>query len=97
MFKTLDPLLNSELRLAVMSLLMGLELADFTFLKEKTKSSSGNLSIQLQKLKKAGYIEIKKTFKGNYPLTTCKITATGIQAFENYVDAIKSYIHLKEK
>lgn len=97
MFKPLDPLLNSELRLAIISLLIGIEKADFKFLKENTHASAGNLSVQLQKLKEADYIQIKKTFKGNYPLTTCKITPCGIEAFEKYVEAIKSYIKIEPK
>jgi len=96
MFKPLDLLLNSELRLAVMSLLISLKQADFGFLKEKTGSTSGNLSVQLQKLSAAEYITIEKSFKGNYPLTTCKITEKGITAFANYVDAIKTYIENDE-
>ncbi|TVQ76091.1 MAG: transcriptional regulator [Flavobacteriales bacterium] len=94
MFKPLDPLLKSELRLAVMSLLIGLEQADFKYLKDSTKATSGNLSVQLQKLNDAGYIEIKKTFKGNYPHTRCTITKKGIDAFEKHVEALKSYINL---
>jgi DNA-binding transcriptional ArsR family regulator len=97
MFKPLDPLLNSELRLAIVSILIGLESADFKFLKENTNASAGNLSIQLQKLNEAKYIKIKKSFKGNYPLTTCKITPGGINAFEKYVEAIESYINVKSK
>jgi NADH:ubiquinone oxidoreductase subunit E len=97
MFKPLDPLLNSELRLAIISLLIGIEKADFKFLKENTHASAGNLSVQLQKLKEADYIQIKKTFKGNYPLTTCKITPCGVNAFEKYVNAIHSYINVKHK
>ena len=92
MFKPLNPLLNSELRLAVMSLLISLDQADFSYLKDKSGASSGNLSIQLQKLKDAEYITIAKSFKDNYPLTTCKITETGIKAFEEYVDALKTYL-----
>jgi DNA-binding HxlR family transcriptional regulator len=92
MFKPLDPLLNSELRLAVMSLLVGLEKADFTYLKTTIGATSGNLSVQLQKLSDAGYIEVKKTFKGNYPNTSCKITKKGVDAFEKHIDALKSYI-----
>jgi len=95
MFKPLDPLLNSELRLAVMSLLIALKEAEFGLLKEKTGATAGNLSIQLQKLKDAGYLEIVKSFKGNYPLTTCRITEKGIGAFEAYVEAIKAYLHVK--
>lgn len=95
MFKQLDPLLNSELRLAVMSILIGLQEADFSFLKEKTGATAGNLSVQIQKLSDAGYIEIRKSFKGKYPLTSCTITKQGIQAFDNYVEALQSYIHFK--
>ena len=93
MFNNLDPLLHSQLRLAVMSLLISTESAEFTFLKEKTKSTAGNLSVQLDKLSEAGYISIKKSFRGKKPLTTCKITKKGISAFENYVDVLKQYIN----
>jgi DNA-binding MarR family transcriptional regulator len=92
MFKDLDPLLHSQLRLAVMSLLISIETAEFTFLKEKTNSTAGNLSVQLDKLSDAGYISIEKSFKGKKPLTTCKITPKGIKAFEEYIKALKSYI-----
>jgi DNA-binding MarR family transcriptional regulator len=93
MFKDLDPLLHSQLRLAVMSLLMSVESAEFTFLKEKTKSTAGNLSVQLDKLSEAGYINIEKSFKGKKPLTTCKVTKKGIKAFEDYVNTLKQYIN----
>jgi hypothetical protein len=93
MFKDLDPLLHSQLRLAIVSLLVSVKKAEFTFLKEKTNATAGNLSVQLQKLKDADYIEIEKTFKDNYPQTTCKITKTGIKAFEDYVKALKQYIN----
>ncbi len=92
MFKDLDPLLHSQLRLAVMSLLLSLESADFTFIKEKTKSTAGNLSVQLDKLSEAGYIKIEKSFAGKKPLTTCRITKKGINAFEDYVNTLKEYI-----
>lgn len=92
MLKDLDPLLHSQLRLGVMSLLLGLDSADFTFLKEKTNSTAGNLSVQLDKLSEAGYIHIEKTFNRKKPLTTCKITKKGIKAFEEYVNSLKSYI-----
>ena len=93
MFKDLDPLLHSQLRLSIMSLLISLESAEFSWLLERTKASKGNLSIQLNKLKEAGYISITKSFRNNYPLTTCKITPKGIQAFENYVEALSGYIN----
>jgi DNA-binding MarR family transcriptional regulator len=92
MFKDLDPLLHSQLRLAVMSLLISVESAEFTFLKEKTNSTAGNLSVQLDKLSEAEYILIEKSFKGKKPLTTCRVTKKGIKAFEDYVNSLKSYI-----
>lgn len=92
MFKDLDPILHSQLRLAVMSLLISVKEAEFTFLKEKTGASAGNLSVQIQKLKEAGYIDIAKKFKDNYPQTTCKITSTGVNAFSKYVESLKSYL-----
>lgn len=95
MFKPLDPLLNSELRLAVMSLLIALKQAEFGLLKEKTGATAGNLSVQLQKLQDAGYLEITKSFKGKYPLTTCTLTSKGLEAFESYVAAIRDYLHPK--
>ena len=90
--KELDPLLHSQLRLGVMSLLMSLTSAEFTFLKEKTNSTAGNLSVQLDKLSEAGYISIEKTFKGKKQLTTCRITKQGLKAFEDYVNSLKQYI-----
>lgn len=91
-FKELDPILHSQLRLGVMSLLISVKEAEFTFLKEKTNSTAGNLSVQLNKLKEAGYIDITKQFKDNYPQTLCKITKKGIEAFEQYVNALQSYM-----
>lgn len=95
MFKDLDPILHSQLRLAVMSLLIGVKEAEFTFIREKTNSTAGNLSVQINKLKDAGYIDIEKKFKDNYPLTTCKITKQGINAFEEYVNNLKAYLDVK--
>jgi DNA-binding transcriptional ArsR family regulator len=92
MFKELDPILHSQLRLAVMSLLISVKEADFTFIREKTNATAGNLSVQVQKLKDAGYIEVNKQFKDNYPLTTCKVIPKGIEAFENYVKDLQEYL-----
>jgi DNA-binding transcriptional ArsR family regulator len=92
MFKDLDPILHSQLRLAVMSLLISVKEAEFTFIREKTDSSAGNLSVQIQKLKDAGYIDVTKQFKDNYPQTICKITKAGIKAFEVYVINLQSYL-----
>ena len=84
--------MHSQLRLAVVSLLIGLKEAEFTFIKEKTNATAGNLSVQINKLKEAGYIEVIKQFKDNYPQTICKITPTGIKAFEEYVNNLQSYL-----
>ena len=92
MFKDLDPILHSQLRLAVMSLLISVKEAEFTFLKEKTNATAGNLSVQIQKLKEAGYIDVLKQFKDNYPQTICRITTRGIHAFEKYVENLKTYL-----
>lgn len=92
MFKDLDPILHSQLRLAVMSLLISVKEAEFTFIREKTNASAGNLSVQIQKLKDAGYIEVTKQFNNNYPQTICKITIAGIKSFEEYVLNLQSYL-----
>lgn len=92
MFNDLDPILHSQLRLAIVSLLISVKEAEFVFLKGKTNSTAGNLSVQIQKLKEAGYIDVIKQFKDNYPLTVCKITPGGIKAFEVYVKNLQSYL-----
>lgn len=96
MFKELDPILHSQLRLAVVSLLISVKEAEFTFLKEKTNSTAGNLSVQINKLKEVGYIDVAKQFKDNYPQTTCKITPKGIDAFQEYVKNLQSYLTIKK-
>lgn len=96
MLKPLDPLLHSELRLAVMSLLVGVEEADFVFLKEETGASAGNLSVQIDKLSTAGYIEVEKKFVGKRPQTLCRITPTGVKAMEEYVETLKTYLKLEK-
>lgn len=93
MFKSLDPLLHSQLRLAVMSILISVESADFVYLKAKTSATAGNLSVQIDKLEKAAYITVVKSFKGKRPLTTCQITPQGVKAFEEYVNHLKTYIN----
>lgn len=95
MFKELDPLLHSQLRLSVVSLLMSVKEAEFSFIKEKTGATAGNLSVQIGKLSDAGYIEVQKSFRDNYPLTTCRITPKGVDAFDQYVQALKEYIQPK--
>ena len=92
MFPKLDPLLHSELRLAVMSILAGVDGAEFSYIKQQTGATSGNLSVQIDKLSAARYISVEKGFKGKVPCTTCKITKTGLDAFENYVNSLKEYL-----
>ncbi|MCU0421681.1 MAG: transcriptional regulator [Bacteroidia bacterium] len=94
MYKELNPLLHSQLRLAIISLLASVSEAEFNYIKEKTKATSGNISVQLDKLKSAGYITVQKSFRDNYPLTTCKITIKGRAAFEQYVQDLKTYLNL---
>ncbi|MFT3884300.1 MAG: transcriptional regulator [Flavobacteriales bacterium] len=91
-FAPLDPVLHNQLRLAVVSLLVSVEGADFNFLLERTGATRGNLSVQLTKLKEAGYIDVTKSFKDNYPNTLCVLNAKGLKAFEAYVAAIKGYL-----
>jgi len=92
MFKELDPLLHSQLRLSIVSLLLSVEEADFVFIREKTGATAGNLSVQIDKLNEAGYIEVNKFIEGKRPRTVCKITKKGIDAFDNYVKALQDYI-----
>ncbi len=92
--KELNPLLHSQLRLAIMSILMNVEEADFVYLKEKTEATSGNISVQLDKLASAEYIVVNKSFIGKKPRTTCRITDIGKEAFEEYINALRSYLHL---
>jgi len=96
-FKDLDPILHSQLRLAVVSLLISVKEAEFTFIREKTNATAGNLSVQVNKLKEAGYIEVVKQFKDNYPQTICKITAAGVTAFEQYVKNLQSYLGVENR
>lgn len=90
--RDLNPLLHSQLRLAVMSVLMNVDEADFVYLKEKTESTAGNLSVQLDKLSNAGYITVTKGFVGKKTRTVCRVTDLGRKAFEEYVEAIKTYL-----
>lgn len=93
MFASLDPLLHSELRLAVMSILISVEEADFVYLREKTGATSGNLSVQIDKLNEAGYIDVERGFAGKRTRTVCRITQKGIHAFQQYVEALQSYLN----
>jgi DNA-binding MarR family transcriptional regulator len=78
-----------------MSLLISVKEAEFTFIREKTNATAGNLSVQINKLKDAGYIDVTKQFNNNYPQTICRITPEGIKAFEVYVKNLQEYLHKK--
>jgi len=93
MFKDLDPILHSQLRLSIVSILMTVDEANFTFIKDTTKAAAGNISIQIKKLQEVGYVQVRKTFKNNYPNTTVSITNKGIKAFEDYVNNLNKYIN----
>jgi DNA-binding MarR family transcriptional regulator len=94
MFKELNPILHSELRLGIMSILLSVEEADFVFIREETGATAGNISVQIEKLSEAGYIEVKKGFVGKRTRTVCKITEKGVDSFEEYVEALKSYLDI---
>lgn len=93
MFASLDPLLHSELRLAVISILISVEEADFVYLREKTGATAGNLSVQIDKLNEAGYIDVERGFSGKRTRTVCRITQKGMDAFQKYVEALQSYLN----
>jgi DNA-binding MarR family transcriptional regulator len=93
MYNDLDPLIHSQLRLAIISMLVASEKVEFTHIQEETKAAAGNISIQIKKLEDAGYIKVEKSFKNNYPKTMLSITGKGIAAFETYVNTLKKYIN----
>ena len=92
-FKELDPLLHSQLRLAVISVLISVDSADFNYLREKTGATAGNLSVQITRLKEGGCIEVSKSFGESYPRTMCSITPEGRRRFEAYVEALRDYLN----
>ena len=96
-YKELNPILHSQLRLAVMSYLVANGDTDFKTLQNETGATPGNLSVQLRKLEEAGYVKIEKTFKDNYQHTIVRLTREGLDAFEEYVDTLQQYISIKPK
>lgn len=97
LFRDLNPVLHSQLRLAIISFLMREQEAEFTELRDKTGASAGNLSVQINKLREAGYIDVIKNFKDNYPNTICRITSSGTKAFDQYVKSLQSYLAVSNK
>ena len=92
----LDPVIHSRIRLAVLSILISVKEADFSYLKKTIGTTDGNLSIHLSKLEKADLVTIKKSFKGKKPLTTCAITMKGKDAFSKYLKALEDIISLQK-
>ena len=96
MFKDLDPLLHQQLRLQIITLLMDVETAEFNYLLKETGATRGNLSVQIKKLQEANYLTVTKSFRDNYPLTTCAATKQGREAFAAYVEALESYFNKRK-
>lgn len=96
MYSDLDPLLHSQLRLAIISMLVASDKVEFTQIQSETKAAAGNISIQIKKLEDAGYIKVEKSFKNNYPNTMLSITDKGVKAFESYVNSLKKYLNPKK-
>lgn len=94
MLKELNPIIHSQLRLSIMTLLVSVEEADFNYLKEQTNATSGNISVQLDKLSSAGYITVTKEFVGKRTRTSCRLTEEGKLAMEEYINTLKSYLNL---
>jgi len=89
----LDPVIHSQVRLSILSILAAVKEADFNTLKKMTGTTDGNLSTHLSKLEEAGYVKVKKSFKGKKPLTSCSITAKGKEAFSEYLKDLEKIIH----
>ncbi len=96
MYTDLDPLLHSQLRLAIISMLVASDKVEFTHIQNETKAAAGNISLQIKKLEEAGYINVEKTFRNNYPKTMLSITDIGIKAFDTYVSNLNKYINPKK-
>lgn len=88
----LDRLIHEPARLLIVTILSTIESADFLFLQRETELTKGNLSAHLSKLEEAGYVNIEKKFKGKLPLTVCKLTEVGQQAFDGYRQQMQNFI-----
>ena len=92
----LDPIIHAPTRLAILSILITVENANFIFLKESTGTTDGNLSTHLTKLEESGYITIDKNFVGKKPQTTCAITKKGRTAFEKYLEQLEQIVQMQK-
>jgi DNA-binding HxlR family transcriptional regulator len=93
---SLDPVIHAPNRLAIISILVTVDAADFAFLKESTGITDGNLSTHLARLETEGYIDIQKTFRGKKPHTVCKLTEKGRQSFYRYLALMEQIVGMKE-
>jgi DNA-binding transcriptional ArsR family regulator len=91
-YTQLDDVIHSRIRLAIMAVLVGVEEAEFTFLKDKVGATDGNLSVHLRKLEEAHYVAARKEFVNKKPLSTYRLTAKGRKAFELYVERLEHLI-----
>jgi DNA-binding MarR family transcriptional regulator len=89
---SLDRLIHEPARLMVIAILSTVESADFLYLQQELDLTKGNLSSHLAKLEEAGYIQVEKTYRGKKPLTICRLTAPGLQAFEAYRRQLKQFM-----
>jgi DNA-binding HxlR family transcriptional regulator len=88
----LNPVIHGKLRLALLSLLSGVDEAEFTWLREKTGATDGNLGAQLMKLEEAGYVTVEKRFVQRKPQTLYRLTEAGRAALSEYVQALKQLL-----
>jgi DNA-binding transcriptional ArsR family regulator len=88
----LDPVVHGKMRLAILSLLSGVDQAEFTWLREKTGSTDGNLGAHLLKLEEAGYVAVDKRFVARKPVTLYRMTEVGRKALENYIASLKALL-----
>ena len=91
-YQQLDEIIHSRIRLAIMSVLISLQEAEFKFLKDKVNTTDGNLSVHLKKLEEAGYVEVKKEFVARKPVSSYKLSEKGIDAFERYIRKLEDLV-----
>ncbi|MDP4237310.1 MAG: transcriptional regulator [Bacteroidota bacterium] len=91
-YQNIDDVIHSRIRLAIMSVLVTVDEAEFTYLREKVGATDGNLGMHLKKLEDAKYIKVRKNFVDRKPVTHYKLTAIGRKAFALYIDSLEQLI-----
>ncbi len=94
-YQQIDDLIHSRIRLAIISVLITVEEANFNFIKKQINATDGNLSVHLRKLEDAGYISVKKEFENRKPVSKYKITRKGKKAFQAYIEKLEQLIKNK--